>query len=137
MDRRAKLLGALVFATYVLVSFRIGEVFPFARFRMFSRTVDQASRLVARTADGRIHEIAEFEGWTCDAVAKLDESCGIGYPDAEERVRAELKRRGRPSTSGAPEVVEVVRQQFVAPDPEGPMVTRQCAVLVCRAVRAQ
>jgi hypothetical protein len=134
---RVQLAAALVFAGYVAISFRIGEVFPFARYPMFDRTSDQASRLVARTTDGVLHEVSEFDNWTCTAVTPPDAACGSGYPELEERVRAELRRRGAKRPDAIGEAVEVIRNQYFAQHPEGPMLVRQCSVLMCTAVRAR
>ncbi len=69
LARRPRLaITLLAFAGYLAIGRGVRNLYPFSTFDMYSdEHVDSGSRVVARTADGAIHEVTSYRAWRCDA----------------------------------------------------------------------
>lgn len=66
VPKRLVTLSLLCCIGYFLIARVAHERFPFSAFPMFDHATRSASRIVARTPDGRLHEVSDFDDWQCD-----------------------------------------------------------------------
>jgi hypothetical protein len=129
-------------AVYVAVSFRVGAVFPFYDFPMFSRMHESRGRTFVRDAAGREHRVVDFERWWCpslDAAIALDRPCGLSQTWAYD----ELMGAGNVATylrshaAGEPqgEPVELLLRVWRAGQGGAAPGTTECLIMQCNARR--
>lgn len=131
-------VSALALGGYVGIAFAAHDVYPFSRFDMYSQARSSASRVVARTADGRLAEIERFDGWACDGPLDVTPPrCGepssyfyTPYIDASQVEYIEHHAHAE----GVPARVDVVRRIWWL-DGGGPPRTTDCLLQTCTAVR--
>lgn len=139
MTRRASrmLFVLLATATYVIASRVLGEQYPVGPLSMFSGGLRVASRIVARTGDGRLCELSSFEGWSCpgplDFRAASNPQCLAGAEHAESDRKAEsaLRASAGGGEPGAP--IQVIRRSFRVERTGGPVLIEDCPLAACTA----
>ncbi len=58
--------GLLAFFGYLCIAWGVTAFYPFSTFPMYSDIkIDSASRVVARTADGKLHDPTSYPAWDC------------------------------------------------------------------------
>lgn len=134
--------GALFIVFYTAVSFRVGAVFPFYDFPMFSQITQSRSRTMARTADGKIETIDSFDAWFCPDIERallMDSPCGLPqtwYFDELLGVGNVLVyMRSNSSDHAEGEPVEVLLRVWLARDGEVDATPVDCAIMQCHARR--
>jgi hypothetical protein len=136
---RARLAaGAAIFATYLGVSFGVGNLYPFSIYDMYASDPGaRASRLVVRDAAG-LREISRFSGFACDEpVRAAFERCKaqhvvntIGYV-VDEHLRA---LETAPASGDAREPVDVVMKVWGL-DERSVVSEAECRLSRCEASR--
>jgi hypothetical protein len=128
----------LVLAGYLALGRAVRDVYPISTFAMYSaHKVDSGSRIVARTADGRIHEIDRFAGWHCPGPVSIDPAaCPAEWPFyyipyLDRAARAVLERRA----GSGKERVDVVRRIWRLDGQAGPPPVHDCLLAHCQADR--
>lgn len=136
LHARAALVATILIGI-VVASRRLGENYPIGPISMFSGGLRVASRIGARTEDGRICELSAFEAWQCpepiDFRSAANPQCTSGAEHLENDRKAEMAVRSRTSgePGGAP--VEVVRRSFMATKPGGVILVDDCVLRSCTA----
>jgi hypothetical protein len=139
VDRRFSRASIVVLAMagYVIVSHLLGEQYPFGPLSMFSGGLRESSRVVGRTADGRVCELSSFDRWSCpqavDLVGAGDERCrrAAGHAELDRKAQSFIVAHAGPKEEGAP--VDVVRRIFTIPRPGGPVLVEDCVLAACAA----
>lgn len=138
--RARGLFVALAMLGYVIVSRKLGEQYPFGPLTMFSEGLRVASRIVAKAPDGRVCELAAFEGWQCegeiDFHAAAHPQCRIGAEHAEGDRKAESLLRAGVGANGentGSVRVQVLRRSFQVERTGGPIEVEDCPLVVCHA----
>ncbi len=132
----ARWFGLLALVAYVLVSFRVGEFYPFSTMPMFSRRMRRSTRILARRADGATCDLDNFDRWNCPT--PLDaRTMAVACPNAprhpeKDREAVEYLRTHAATSSGGEPVV-VIRRTYDLPVPGGPMRALDCALGTCSA----
>lgn len=130
------MLGLLMCIGYFSVARFASESYPFSKFPMFDHPGDSASRIVARTPDGRLRELSAFDHWECDRQPSADfHACLANMPfDYSPHVDGDLLRsvtqhQGHGANA---QPVEVVRHiwRFKRHDKTR---TEDCVLAKCRA----
>lgn len=128
---------------YVLVARGVNNFYPFSTFSMYAATEESsASRVLARDAAGKDHEVSSFVNWSCEHPIDLNPSrCEsldglgryykIGYVDREMTSALEKTRPTSPEVSASP--VTVFRRIWRFADDGGVSVT-DCELGACEAV---
>lgn len=133
--RAALILLAMLL--YVTASHVLGEQYPFGPLSMFSGGLRTSSRIVGRTADGRLCELSSFEGWHCDGPldfrASANPQCRTATEHAESDRKAEALLRAGPGAGQGGEKVLVTRRIFSVPQAGGPVVVEDCVLAECTA----
>lgn len=146
-------LTAIAFATYLLGSRGVGDLYPWSTFDMYSHTPGGTSSRVLVLDGGETRDVADFRSWRCDgpidlsplrcegiawpfyhvpyvdaAAAALVREGGAGEPEGGERVEVQLVRR-----------IWIFRKDGAARQeaPEVPAEVRNCPLHACTAVRAR
>jgi len=136
----ATLVSVLAFGSYLAISRLVVDFFPFTTLNMYSQTRAQsASRIVARDAVGRAHEIDRFDRWDCPA--PLDPTARgcpdvadiyvIDYVDRDTAVYLDAHRGS--AVRGVS--MDLVRRVWRLSDRAGPPAFRDCFLMRCRASR--
>lgn len=139
MNRRVPraVLVVLAMLVYVTASRVLGEQYPVGPLSMFSGGLRVSSRIVARTADGRLCELSSFERWRCegplDFRASANPQCHAQAEHAESDRKAEILLRGSPGEDGGGAPVTVTRRIFGIPRPGGPVTVEDCVLIECTA----
>ncbi len=139
MSRRLSrmLFVLLAMAIYVTASRVLGEQYPVGPLSMFSGGLRVASRIVARTGDGRLCELSSFEGFRCpgplDFSAAANPQCLAGAEHAESDRKAEsaLRSSAGDGEPGAP--IQVIRRSFRVERTGGPVLIEDCPLAACTA----
>jgi len=123
---------------YVAVSFGVHHLFPFFVFDMYTSVPDRSSRLIARQADGTVHDVAWYSRWDCPELpvlrgpgARCQEGAISNARDSE--ALATLRRSSGPVPEGAP--VALVRRTVRVDVPNPEASAQDCVVVECRATR--
>lgn len=142
----AVFVGLLVLVGYLATARLVENLYPFSTFPMYAgERSDSASRLVAREADGSVHEASEYAAWSCEEEVDLSrehDRCGalprystIPYIDREIVESIRSRSQGSQGASGAGVHVTIVRRVFRFPDGPGAPSVEDCEVGRCKAVR--
>lgn len=139
MSRRASRFAVVVLAmaSFVIASRVLGEQYPVGPLSMFSGGLRAASRIVARTEDGRLCELDAFEAYRCEgpidlrAAAHPDCTNDAEHPEQDRKSEAILRSREGDGEGGRR--IVVTRRTFRVDRPSGPVVVRDCALLTCSA----
>lgn len=136
--RYGLLVVALAVALFSGLPFRIGDVYPLCRYRMFSHFDNVQARHVLRGADGVLHNIDAFTRIECrDPEGPLAvEVCGPGERSEnyyERRDRYALADRRGAVAQG--EELLLLRWSVSFPERDGPLHTESCTLAQCRAER--
>lgn len=123
-------------AAYMLISFRIGDVYPFCRYAMFSHMVTSGSRLVAVTEAGTERDIRDFTAWHCGPPTVSPErypACGEPpHPTYHvQHGRYHIARHA--AEPGAGPALALVQQTVAFPEPQGPPQLTGCHLMTCTA----
>jgi hypothetical protein len=136
--RPTAVVAALAFTGYLGVAWGVENLYPFSTFPMYSGAhTATASRVVARDGSGRLHEVEDYDAWTCDLPLRFEVSrCGdvyhIPYVDLARREYIDGHRApGQGDPRGEP--VDVVRHVWRFSGPGEPLV-EDCLLHRCRAV---
>jgi hypothetical protein len=137
------LFGALVIVVYTAVSFRVGAVFPFYDFPMFSLMTESRGRAFALTSNGSIETIDSFDAWYCPDLEQallVDNPCGLPqtwYFDELLGVGNVLVylRNHSSSERGDGEPVEVIFRAWITRDGEVDPTPVDCPIMLCNAHR--
>ncbi|MEZ4267544.1 MAG: hypothetical protein R3F39_14290 [Myxococcota bacterium] len=136
------LFGALVIVVYTAVSFRVGAVFPFYDFPMFSRMTESRGRAFARTPDGAVETVDTFDAWYCPDLERallMDSPCGLPqtwYFDELLGVGNVLVYlRSNSSDHAVGEPVEVIFRAWLSQDDEVDSAPVDCPIMQCNARR--
>jgi hypothetical protein len=135
LSRAALIVLAMV--VYVSASRVLGEQYPFGPLSMFSGGLRVSSRIVARTSDGRLCELASFEGWHCEGRLDFRSSenpqCRTQAEHAESDRKAEALLRAGASERGQGAEVVVIRRIFSVAGTGGPAEVEDCPLAACTA----
>jgi len=132
----------LVLAGYFTVARLVENLYPFSTFPMYAGDhTDSASRILAREADGSVHEALAYAAWSCEEPPDLDrepERCAalpryFTIPYVDREIEAHIREHTRPEEGGTP--VTIVRRVFRFPSGPGPARVEDCEIGRCRAVR--
>lgn len=133
-------LSAIVFVTYVGVSFGVSDLYPFSTFSMYSENrVTSPSRIAVRDAGGAVRAFGAFARVSCDGPVDVRASrcpalapfATTGYLDAEDVARLHLEAGADP----AAEPVEIIRRVWRVSEAPGAPAIDDCVLARCRAVR--
>lgn len=134
IGERPRLAVTVAFAlAYLAFAWIVGRSHPFNQMRMFAPPDTTTSHVLARTADGELHEARWFARWSCEG--RVDFSMnehGVrrGY---DELVQNHILRNSGEPERGVP--IELVRRTFTIPEAHGPLVIDDTFLLRCRADR--
>ena len=133
-------IGLVCFYGYSVTSFHVIESFPFSPLSMFSGGLHESSRILARTADGEVHELGALARVRCeravDFAPEALPACSRRVRHSEnDRLAAELlrSRSVERSDEAGGASIDVVRRIFRLPDPRGAPVVEDCVLLRCSA----
>ncbi|EYF07243.1 hypothetical protein [Chondromyces apiculatus] len=135
-------LSVCVLLGYAVTSRVVEDLYPFSTFSMYAQHGGTAvSRIVARTADGRVHPVRAFVDWSCDGALDLSPArCGepgsfdyTGYLDAEDAAHLEAAHLEAHHAPGVGEPVEIVRRVWKLGEVAGPPGIEDCPLHRCRA----
>lgn len=129
-------------AVYVAVSFRVGAVFPFYDFPMFSQMTESRGRTYVRDLAGAEHAVADFDRWWCprlEAALATERPCGLPQTWVHDEmmgvgnVATWLRSHAADRPTGEP-VELLLRVWRAAADGGAPVVT-DCSIMHCKAHR--
>lgn len=131
--------AVLALLGYLALARAAGNLFPLSSFNMYStERLDSPSRIVARDAQGRVHELDHYVAWDCPTPPDIrPAACPAQWPFYHvpylDREAADLLHDRAAAAPGAPPVV-VVRRVFRLADRTGDPTVHDCPLVTCRAV---
>ncbi len=135
----ARASSLLVFVGYLALARAAGNVFPFSSFNMYStERLHSASRIIARDADGHVHELDRYVAWDCEALPDIrPAACPAQWPFyhvpyLDRGALALLSERAAALPDAPP--VTVVRRVFRLTQHPGEPTLSDCTLATCRAV---
>ena len=135
----ARASSVLAFLGYLALARAAGNVFPFSSFNMYStERLHSASRIIARDADGQVHELDRYLAWDCPIPPDIHpRACPAQWPFyhvpyLDRGVLALLRERAASLPDAPP--VTVVRRVFRLREQPGEPTLSDCTLATCRAL---
>lgn len=135
----ARAAAVLALLAYLALARAAGNLFPLSSFNMYStERLHSPGRIVARDAQGRVHELDHYLAWDCPAPPDIrPAACPAQQPFYHvpylDREAAALLHERAASLPDAPPVT-VVRRVFRLADAPGAPIASDCTLATCRAV---
>lgn len=133
-----RLVGIGLALLYIAIPFRIGDIYPFARFAMFSQHTQTDRRLVVEVEGSHIHPVEAFSAFACrpseNGPSCFDNS-DLSYNEKHDL--AYVERRTLADVEPRPGLValRVLRQQISFSEPYGSPKIESCPLLECTGHR--
>ncbi|MFT3769674.1 MAG: hypothetical protein QM820_29915 [Minicystis sp.] len=134
-------ITVLVMGGYFLIARLVDNLYPFSTFPMYAGAKGaSASHIVARDGAGKLHNVFEYEGWSCPEPLDVDPpKCRAGghFGSIEYIDRAIVQHLQKPRLPGGPEgePIDLVRHIWRFREGSGDVRTEDCVIEHCRAVR--